>query len=420
MKRLIAMLAFILLLSTTITPINAQPHDPDQMALTMSNTAFALDLYSRTVATDDEAGNLLFSPYSISQALAMTYAGARGDTAAQMAQVLHFTLGQDDLHPAFLMLNSDLLMRGNVTADPGMGISEAQLRIANALWGEQTYPFLDAYIAQVKANYGAGLELVDFINDSEAARQQINAWVAEQTADRIKDIIPPNVVDANTRLVLVNAIYFKNAWMLPFQPEATQDAPFNLLDTTTVTVPMMTQQAQFGYLRQDNYQVVSLPYNGGSLSMLLILPDEGQIGGVEQKLTPELLSEFNATNMPSTLMNLYLPRFTFEYNLTLSGMLQEMGMTDAFDPAKADFSGMAEIDQAQNLYLTAALHKAFIAVDEAGTEAAAATAIMAGVTSAPVDQPIEVRFDRPFVFAIRDDVTGTILFMGRLMNPAAE
>ncbi|MBX3063012.1 MAG: serpin family protein [Anaerolineae bacterium] len=417
MKRLAALL-LTLLLTTTVIPIHAQ--DGNLTSLVAGNTSFALDLYKLAIAADTDAGNLVFSPYSISQALALTYAGAKGDTAAQMAAVLHFALQDDELHRTFLALNGELLSNGNAEADPNFGTAEAILRIANALWGEKTYPFLASYIAKVKANYGAGLELVDFINNSEATRQQINDWVAEQTADRIQNILPEGVVDASTRLVLVNAVYFKNAWLFPFSSDATQDADFTLLDTSKVTVPMMTVQKNFGYLQQDNYQVVSLPYSGSKMSMLLILPTEGQIGGVEQKLTPELLASLSNDKLQFQLMNLHLPRFQFSYDLSLSSMLQQLGMTDAFDPAKADFSGMADVDPAQNLFLTAALHKAFIAVDENGTEAAAATAVMAGVTSAPAENPIEVRFDRPFLFAIRDDATGTILFMGRVMNPTTE
>ncbi|MBX3082427.1 MAG: serpin family protein [Anaerolineae bacterium] len=389
------------------------------MSLAAGNTDFALKLYQQVRGDDDK--NMLFSPYSISEALALTYAGARGDTEKQMATTLAFPFGQAELHPAFAQLNKGLIERGNAEDDPNSGQTARSLKIANALWGQKDYAFLKSYTDLVNANYGAGLQLVDYVNAAEQARQQINDWVAQQTNDRIKDIVPPDALSPDTRLVLTNAVYFKNAWQFQFEAEATQDDNFTLLDGSTVKVPMMQQQKTFGYAKGADYQVVVLPYAGGKMSMLVILPDAGKFADVEAKLdTATFTTMTDSANMKYSPIRLFMPRFTFTYTLPLTDKLNGMGMPDAFDPVKADFSGMAEVKPDANLYISSVLHKAFIAVDEAGTEAAAATAVMMGVTSAMPEEPIEVRLDHPFIFAIRDDQTGTILFLGRVTNPKAE
>ncbi len=239
-------------------------------ALAAGNSVFAFDLYQ---ALRREEGNLFFSPYSISVALAMTYAGARSDTEAQMADVLRFNLPQDRLHPAFNGLDQELAKRGEGAA--GVDGEGFRLNIANALWGQTGYPFLPEFLDLLARNYGAGMRLVDFASDAEAARVTINDWVSEQTEGRIKDLIPPDVLDATTRLVLTNAIYFNAAWAKPFQETATADGPFYPLDGEQVTVPFMHQSDTFGYARGDGYQLVELPYSGHELSMVILLPDEG-------------------------------------------------------------------------------------------------------------------------------------------------
>jgi serpin B len=393
---------------------HAQTGDP----LATGNTDFALKLYQEARGNAD--GNLLFSPYSISQALAMTYAGARGETESQMADVLSFPVGQDELHPAFLQLNNGLIERGNAEGNPDMGQAPRTLKIANALWGQQGFPFLPAYLDLVKANYNGGLQLVDFVGATEQTREQINDWVAEQTNNRITDIIPPNALQPDTRLVLTNAVYFKNAWQFQFQPESTADAPFTLLDGTQVTAHMMNQQQTFGYIKGDDFQMIALPYSGAKMSMLVILPNADKFEAVESRLNAEGFPAMTATdNWQYVPIRLFMPRFTFTYNMPLTQELTNMGMITAFDPANADFSGMAEVTPEANLYISNVLHKAFIAVDETGTEAAASTAVMVGVTSAQPEEPIEVRLDHPFIFAIRDDQTGSILFLGRVMDPTA-
>jgi serpin B len=383
--------------------------------LAAGNAAFALSLYQWAQA--NESGNLLYSPYSISQALAMTYAGARSTTEAQMRQVLNFSLRGDELHRTFLLVNGELTLRGNAPASEARQAST--LRIANRLWGEQTYQFRDAFLALVTANYGAGLQPLDFVGATEQARGQINDWVAEQTNDRIKDIIPQNALSPDTRLVLTNAVYFKQAWLNQFQPEATTDGPFTLLDGTTVTAPMMFQSNLMGYAKGAGWQALAIPYQS-EMSMVVILPDAGQFEAVEKALDLALLQTIvEGVRSRFVMAQLTMPRFTFDYDLKLTEALIALGMTDAFDPAQADFSGMAEVSPQANLFLMGALHKAFIAVDETGTEAAAATAIIAGVTSAPVGELVEFKMDRPFIFAIRDDQTGSLLFIGRVLNPNA-
>lgn len=384
----------------------------DLETLAAGNNRFALDLYQ---AVRGEGGNLFYSPFSISLALAMTYAGAAGETEQQMAKALHFDLPQDRLHPAMNLLDQTLESQAEKA-----GAEEAEdesrgftLNIVNSLWGQNDYNFQPEFLDLLAQNYGAGLRLLDFAADAEAARQVINGWVEEQTSDRIQDLIPAGVIDALTRLVLVNAIYFNAAWALPFEPEVTQDGDFHLLDGSSVQVPMMKQVEIFPYVDGDGYQAVELPYVGRQMAMVVLLPDEGGFEQFEAALDAERLDEVVA-QLSSQNMSLSLPKFEFEATLGLAGALQSLGMADAFQPGEADFSGM---DGTRDLFIQDVLHKAFVAVDEEGTEAAAATAVVVGVTSMPAE-PIEVTIDRPFIFLIRDIETGSILFIGRMLNPA--
>jgi serpin B len=378
----------------------------DLEALVGGNRAFALELYQ---ALREQEGNLFYSPYSISMALAMTYAGARTGTEAQMAEVLHFSLPQAQLHPAFNALDLTLAERGEGAGGRG----GFQLNVANALWGQAGYPFLPEFLDLLGRNYGAGLRLLDFAADAEAARLTINDWVAEQTEDRIQDLIPPGVLGAATRLVLTNAIYFNAAWAQPFEASATQDEAFHLLDGGQVTVPMMHQTESFGYLAGDGYQAVELPYEGHELSMVILLPDEGGFeafeAGLDAAQVEAILQETSDRQVA-----LALPRFEFEAQFSLADTLGAMGMPDAFSD-QANFSGMTGT---RDLFISAVIHKAFVAVDEEGTEAAAATAVVM-VEGAMPAEPLEVRVDRPFLFLIRDIQTGTVLFLGRVMDPAA-
>jgi serpin B len=386
-----------------VTAPETSPGDIEM--LVNNNNTFAFDLY-RSLKT--QGGNLIYSPYSISLALAMTYAGARGETESQMAQVLHF-LSQDQLHPAFNALDLQLAERGKAQSEEETPL---QLNIANAVWAEQTYPFLQAFLDTIALNYGAGIRLADFINQYEAVRKEINNWVSDQTEGKIKDLIPEGVLDSDTRMALVNAIYFKADWLHPFEPDSTQDAPFHLLDGAEVTVPMMNQDTFIPYAEGDGWQVIELAYQGETAAMDIIVPDEGRFEEVESSLDFETASAILGSLQP-TSVTLALPKFKYESEFGLADQLKALGMSDPFDPDKADFSGMTERN---DLYISAVVHKAFVAVDEKGTEAAAATAVIVGVTSAPVFD-VTLIIDRPFIFFIRDIRTGQILFVGRVLNP---
>lgn len=387
-----------------VTSPDTSPNDIQ--VLVNNNNAFAFDLY-QSLQTQD--GNLIYSPYSISLALAMTYAGARSETEAQMAQALHF-LSQDQIHPAFNTLDLQLAERGRAQSAEETPL---QLNIANAVWTEQTYPFLQSFLDTIALNYGAGIRLADFINQYEAVRKEINSWVSDQTQDKIKDLIPEGVLDTDTRMALVNAIYFKADWLNPFNADSTYDAAFHLLDGSEITVPTMNQDAFIPYAEGDEWQAIELAYQGGTAAMDIIVPDEGRFEEVESSLDAGTVSTILKSLQP-TSVQLALPKFKFESEFGLADQLAALGMRDAFDPNKADFSGMTEKN---DLYISAVLHKAFVAVDEKGTEAAAATAVIVGVTSAPLFD-VTLTIDRPFIFLIRDIPTGQILFLGRVLNPA--
>ncbi len=376
----------------------------DLQTVVAGNSSFAFDLYRALRA---ERGNLFFSPYSISTALAMTYAGARGETERQMAAVLHFTLPQERLHPALNAL--DLAVTRPSEAD-----DEFRLNVANSLWGQQGYTFLPEFLDLLAQNYGAGLRLVDFKSAPEPARLAINRWVSDQTEDKIKDLIPEGGITNLTRLVLANAIYFDAKWVYPFDKESTQDGTFHLLDGGQVDTPMMRMDrpAVLRYVRGVDYQAAELPYVGDRASMVIIVPDAGSFADFEATLNADRVNAIVAGMQPKTVA-LTLPKFSYASEVSLVQTLAAMGMPDATDPQRADFSGM---DGTRNLYISDVFHKAFVAVDEAGTEAAAATAIVVGVTSAPqID--VELTVDHPFIFLIRDNSTGSILFLGRVLDP---
>jgi serine protease inhibitor len=364
------------------------------------NTEFALALYQKLRAVE---GNLFFSPYSISTALAMTYAGARGDTEIQMAQALHFLLDQELLHPAFAFLEAklgDIGRKGHI-----------QLRVANALWPQKGYALLEEFLAQTKQYYGVRVTTVDY-GDAETARCTINAWVEEKTENKIQEVIPPGLLDDLTRLVLVNAIYFKGNWASQFDQSLTSDAPFRVTPDEQVQVPMMSQVHGFRYREGDGLQVLELPYAGNDLSMVVLLPREiGGLAALEERLTVENLGRWTSGLWQSEVQ-LFLPRFEITFPFRLDDTLKSMGMVDAFG-GDADFSGM---DGTKSLCIGAVLHKAFASVDEEGTEAAAATAAMMQAMGLPLPPPT-FRADHPFVFLIRENSTGSILFLGRVVNP---
>ncbi len=367
----------------------------------LGNTEFALALYQKLHRLE---GNLFFSPYSISTALAMTYAGARADTQTQMASALHFLPDQKNIHPAFAHLEARLEEAGKK--------GHVQLRVANTLWPRKGYEFLKAFLTLTKKFYGVRITQLDF-GDGEAARLTINSWVEERTENKIKDLIAAGVLDDSTRLVLVNAIYFKGEWVNRFDPGLTNPAAFLTLAGGQVQVPMMTLKHTFRYAEDDGLQALELPYAGGDLSMFVLLPrDVNGLAQLEESLDAKYLDKWRK-NLQETEVEVSLPRFELNFPFRLDDTLKSMGMENAFS-TKADFSGM---DGTQELYLGAVLHKAFVAVNEQGTEAAAATAVVMQ-TKAIAFSPIIFRADHPFVFYIHENNTGSILFIGRVVNPA--
>ena len=370
------------------------------------NNAFTFDLYQALRETDD---NLFYSPYSISLALAMTYAGARGETEEQMANTLHFVLPQNQLHPAFNSLDLELGRRGQ--GAKGKDDEGFRLHIVNAIWGQKDYEFLSEFLDLLAENYGAGLRILDFMKAPEQSRITINKWVSDQTEERIKNLIPQGAIDELTRLVLTNAIYFNAAWQYPFEEEATFNSAFYLLNGDKITIPMMRQTESFGYAEGDGYQVVELPYDGRELSMLVLLPQTGQFELFEESLNAQRVDDI-VKNLNTREVVLTMPKFEFESSFSLKKTLTAMGMPVAFSTG-ADFSGMTGNP---DLFIGEVLHKAFVSVDEAGTEAAAATAVIMELTAMP-GEPVEVTIDRPFIFLIRDIESGTILFIGRVVNP---
>jgi serpin B len=387
-------------------PVEVTPDDLAQ--LVSGNNTFAFDLYQ---VLNGQDGNLFYSPYSISLALAMTYSGARGETEEEIREALKLLLPQERLHPTFQALAEELAKRGEgAQGSDGEGF---RLNIVNALWGQEGYPFLVPFLDVLDAHYGAGLRQVDYINASEKARVTINDWVSEQTEDRIQDLIPSGVLSALTRLVLTNAIYFNAAWAEPFDADLTQDEPFYLLDGSEISVPMMRDSSFLGYVARDGFQAVEIPYDGWEMSMVILLPDSGQFESFEKTLTAGKLADI-LEGVSSQQIALGLPRFEFESTFSLRQALSALGMPVAFS-AEADFSGMTGN---RELSVSEVLHKAFVSVDEAGTEAAAATAVVMDLTSMP-QEPIQVTVDHPFLFLIRDLETGTILFVGRVIDPSS-
>jgi serpin B len=367
---------------------------------------FAFDLYRAITA--DEDGNLVYSPFSISMAFSMVYPGARGNTEAQMRQVMGL-LSQDIHHEAFNYLDQILASYAEDAAQNEDAGEPFQLNIANSVWGQRDFPFREEYLEVLARHYGAGMRIVDFASEAEAARLAINAWIEEQTEDRIQDMVPPGMIDAMTRLVLVNAIYFKGAWVFPFDEDATQDGAFTLLDGSRIEVPLMERaSSRISYFEGDGYQGAFLPYNNSPIDMLVILPDDGQFETTEEMLQSDFLSELRELAFERDV-HLVMPKLDFETDLDLAKLLSSMGMTDAFGPA--DFSGISE---GGGLYISDALHKANITVDEEGTEAAAATVI---AMRESMVESAELKLDRPFLFSLQDRETGTILFLGRVLDP---
>ena len=376
---------------------------PDQAAVAEGNNAFAVELYGQL---RKQNGNLFFSPESISTAFAMAYAGARGDTASEIAKALHFTLPPERLHPAM----------GALLANLNAAHDGYQLRVADALWAEKDYTFLDDYLKLTSTDYGAGFNRVDFKGAPDAVRLTINQWVEQQTADKIKDLLQPGVLTPAMRLVLTNAIYFKGNWQTQFDKAQTRDEDFHLSAAQTVKAPLMNLQGRFNYFNGGTFQVLEIPYKSGDLSMIVFLPnDVNGLSALEQSLTASSTQQWLGQLRPGSKVILTLPRFKMTQQFELAGTLGAMGMPQAFEKNVADFSGMTG---KRDLWISAAIHKAFVDVNEEGTEAAAATGIVMRSMAVTREQPpIVFRADHPFLFLIRDNRSGGILFMGRVTDP---
>ncbi|WP_437336925.1 serpin family protein [Sorangium sp. So ce394] len=380
----------------------------DKTALVSGNSAFALDLYQQL---REEPGNVFYSPYSISTALAMTWAGAKGETETAMADTLRFGLGQDKLHPAFNWIDQELESRGQgAQGADGEGF---RLNVVNALWGQIGYGFEAPFLDTLALNYGAGMRVVDFVGHKQEAVDLINGWVSDQTEGKIEKLVPIDAITAETVLVLTNAIYFNAAWRTPFEPTATADGPFEKADGTEVTVPLMHASLEMPYAEGEGYQAVAMPYDGDELSMVIVLPAKGTLDAFEASLDAAKVDGIVGA-MSEHLVETTMPKFKFEYELSLKKTLEAMGMEIAFTSGVADFTGINAEGQP---YIQDVLHKAFVGVNEAGTEAAAATAVIVGDESAPV--PASLALVNPFLFLIRDNATGSLLFVGRVADPSA-
>ncbi|HEY7152580.1 MAG TPA: serpin family protein [Gemmataceae bacterium] len=404
------------LLSAVGLTLSMLPAAPQEGAsVVAANNQFAFDLYSQLGGRE---GNLFFSPYSISKALAMAYAGARGDTEREMAGVLHFTLGQQKQHQAFLEMRK-LLNRNHpaMTGKRSPRKPVPQLWLSANLWGQRGYGFQKSYLKLLHECYGADLQEVDFAA-SEQARQTINRWVANQTNHKIQDLLAPNAINVNTRLVLASAIYFKGDWASPFAKSATRPETFRIDARKQMQTPMMHRTEEFGYFENEQMQGLRMAYAGEDLAMLVLLPKEIEgLAALEKTLTAEKLKSWLG-ELRTQKVEVTLPKFRLTGEFALEDTLTALGMRKALSPGEADFSGMN--GGREPLFISTVTHKAFVEVNEEGTEAAAATAVGMEALSAPPMSPPPVpvfRADHPFQFAICDVKTGLILFLGRVMNP---
>lgn len=395
--------------------------DPGPAAIAVN--ALGVDLLGKAAPE----ANVLLSPYSIQSALAMTYAGAEGQTKKEMARTLHYPGEEKIVHDSFLALQKTLETVATATASAVEKIRQRGgagepiiLTLANRLFGQAGYDFRPAFLELSKQTYAAPLQALDFAANPSGSRQQINTWVEQQTRDRIRELVPPDGIDKETRMVLVNAVYLKASWAEPFAPQATRPLPFHANGGKAEQVPTMRREGRFGYDQRDGFSVVTVPYLGGDIQFLILLPDSVTgLAALESTLTAGLLT--GCANLKSQQLVLYLPKFKVQPPLfRLGGALQALGMKSAFDNPRgsANFDRMAPRRPDEYLYLSEVFHKTFIALDEKGTEAAAATAaVMARVAAAVGARPVEVRVDRPFVYAIQHKPSGACLFLGHLNDP---
>ncbi len=406
MKRMITIL-LVLAVATMVwaraaRPVKVAPEPPaGQAQVVKANNQFGTDLYGQIAS---EKGNLFFSPSSIHTALAMTYAGARGNTAAEMAKTLHYGKGEK-----FFSAYGRVMGQTKAGKD-----ADYQLNIANALWLQHDKAFLAPFLKLNTDHFRAGLFDVDFKGAFEAARGKINKWVEDKTQEKIKDLLPAGSLDNMTRMVLTNAIYFKGDWASQFKKATTRDMDFHVSAGKKVKTPMMYQSAKFGYTETPDMQALKMPYKGDDLSMVVLLPKkQAGMAKLEKSLTAGNIDLWVSRLSRPRKVRVFFPRFKMEYKMEMKPILSKMGMPEAFSRAKGDFSGMTG---SHDLYIDNVYHKAFVKVDEKGTEAAAATAVVMRARSA-VRRPLVFRADRPFLFLIRHEKTGMILFLGRVNEP---
>jgi len=429
-RRLAALLALALVAVTACSPVTGSPGTgaPVDIGLAIANAPraaasaddaaaaaaaindFGLELYRAALGPDE---NGVVSPASIAIALAMARAGARGETAAQMDEVLR-SVAADSNAPWLNALDQALTSRSGTFQDMAGKDVDVALRIANAPFAQRDMTLEPAYLEALAARFGAGVRLVDYKTDTEGVRQAINAWVSDQTEARIRELLAKGDLDAMTRLVLVNAIYLKAAWLTPFAVEGTKPAPFTRLDGSTVDVPMMAAIETLPYADGAGWRAVELPYVGDALALTVIVPDD--LASFTASLDEPTFEAIAAKLADGTAnVTLAFPKFGTETKTDLAEVLGPLGMPDAFDPTKADFSGITD---AERLYISAVIHQANIDVDEKGTEAAAATAVVMRATALPSGQ-VTFNVDHPFLFALRDVTTGAIVFLGQIATPSA-
>ncbi len=379
---------------------DTSPSTADVPQLVADEASFAFDFYR--VMGEGSKSNVFFSPYSISAALAMTYAGAAGTTASQIATAMHFSLPPERLHTAFDALDLALTSRKDV-----------RLAIANSIWGQRSLAFGKPFLDTLAVDYGSEIRGVDFIGASAQATNAIDGWVADQTGGKIQNLFAPGSLGADTRVVVVNAVWFDADWQTKFDASKTAAAPFTKLDGTVVSAPMMNLDSLDVPLAiEPTYTAIDLPYAGGQTSMLVIVPSGGQFANVEAALGGDFLARVVSSLQPASGVSLSLPKFTLTgQSVSLSAALQALGMTDAFVDGKADFSPMST---SEPLHIDDVVHQAYVRVDENGTEAAAATGV--GIGDLAIAE-LAVNVNRPFFFVLRDIPTGAALFVGRVMDP---
>jgi len=391
---------------------NAQASDAEVSAAARAISAFGLNLYAELRKTPAfEGKSIFFSPYSVTAALAMTAAGAKGETASQMRSVLQLSMPAGKEHTALGALEAQLDALGQA--------GELRLDLANALWVQEGAPLLDPYVSLVKGSYGAGLEQLNFAAQPEPSRLTINTWVADRTEQRVLDLLPKGSISPATRLVLTNAIYFKGLWRDKFDKKLSTQLPFRVGPGKEPPVWTMRQTEKLGYAETEAVQVLELPYKGERISMVVLLPRErGGLAKLEKGLSQEQLDGWLG-KLAEQKVDVFLPRFTFKWKTRLEGPLNKLGMVLPMGP-QADFSGFngKKPGDRDAFFIGAVYHSAFVAVDEEGTEAAAATAVVMRGQLAPTPPPV-FKADHPFLFLIRDGKTGAVLFMGRVLDPSA-